>query len=629
MCGIAGFLPSRLTDDPPAILDRMAVSLNHRGPDRRNSWLSREVGLAHTRLRIIDLREEADQPMSDVSGRFHLVYNGEIYNYRELRQELGGRRERFRTESDTEVLLETYARHVEDAVHRLNGMFAFAIWDEREKCLFLARDRAGVKPLVYFHDGRFFAFASEIKALLCIPYVKERLRTSPKALALYFTYGFIPAPYTVYEHIFKLEPAHRAHVRSSGDRVELRIERYWSPVPTQTLPPQSTADLRDLFTDAVRIRLHADVPLGALLSGGIDSSLCVAAIAKERPVLTYTVGYEGQPFLDERPIAKDFAARHPNIAYHEILLRPQDILDTMDQTLNHLDEPFGDSSLLPQTAVSRALKEHVTVAISGDGGDEVFGGYDKYKASLLAENPLWRILRILGPFLPLLPEGKGSRLSDRIRQLRRLVSGMGKDRIDRQVDWEIGLDAASLRKILKGPVSEQAGLGRSLYGSLFEHSRMEDVLNRIMAVDYLLSLPNDMLFKVDQASMQFALEVRSPFLDYRLAEYAFAFPGRQKISLRRNKIMLREAFPEVISGPLARQPKRGFQAPVGEWFKGPLRKTLWDTLTDSSLSDTLNLGEVETLLRRHDQGRGYRDHELWILFVYARWEARRRLTGFG
>ncbi len=622
ICGITGPAPDRR-----ARVEGMVGLLAHRGPDDSRLWEGRDLTLGHTRLRILDLSPAGAQPMR--RGSLVLTFNGEIYNWRRLRAELEGRGAAFQSQCDTEVLLAMYEEFGIDMLPRLEGMFAFALWDGERGILHLVRDRYGVKPLLYSTKGEELVFASELRCFDQVPWVRS---LNKRALGAYLVTNYIPAPLTIWEEVQRLPPGCRLEVRP-GILPAAPI-RWFDPVRTVEkaagIQPETTArELRATMADAVDLRLQADVPVGVFLSGGIDSSI-VAALAAERQdkVTTLTVGYADAPQYDERVHAQLVADRL-STEHREILITTEEAQRAVVDVLDRLDEPFADDSLIPSYVLSRAARSEVTVILSGDGGDELFGGYTKYIGSRWATLPGGRMgPQLLAAATRYLPEGRATLLPNLVRMLRRFVGGASGDLLQRQRSW-VGMIDYELARRLAGvelpsddPVTEELAL------VLEATSGWSDDLRRVLMADVCYVLPHDMLEKVDRASMWNSLEVRSPFLDSRILPLAFCFPGRDHVGLWETKRVLRRLFRDVLPGETLRRRKRGFGIPLGEWVRGPLRYLLEERLDPLDVREVglLDPEAVARLTQEHLERKRDRSWELWNAIVLQSWGARHSWT---
>lgn len=612
MCGIAGLWSVPTSDDQEtaAWMRRMLHSLAHRGPDDEGLWLDEvhHVVLGHRRLSVLDVSAAGHQPMVSADGTCVVTFNGEIYNFRELREEL----ERFdgglRTGTDTEVLLRGYQRWGTSVVDRLVGMFAFALWDSKRGQLFLARDRAGEKPLYYAHDGRSFSFASELSALAKLPWVDDRLNR--RALSLYLQFQYVPAPESIYAGVRKLPPAHALVVRPEG----LRLWRYWDPSRLAGAPPlaldepEALERLEALLRRSVRGQMVADVPVGAFLSGGIDSSLVVSLMAEAggaRPVKTFTIGF-GAAGYDESPHA-EAVARHLGTEHTTHRLDPAVAIDLVPGIPAMYQEPFADSSALPTHLVSRVARRHVTVSLSGDGGDEGFGGYARYR-HLATVYPL---LRVLGPASALL------------RPVLRASPGRAA-----RAAWLLGKPAG---EVYRGLVSVfDASEVQSLAGEVAPFEAFErawstpcrTLRTRMMLTDLLTYLPEAILTKVDRAAMASSLETRAPLLDHRVLEFGLSLPDR----FVRDKYLLKQLAYKRVPRALLDRPKQGFGVPLEGWLRHELRELVQDTLAPAALARAgiVDPAVAERIVREHLAGTRSHSSRIWALLVLVLWSESRR-----
>jgi asparagine synthase (glutamine-hydrolysing) len=625
MCGIAGILSKSEQPVFKRELEAMAREIAHRGPDGQGIWQDRRVGLAHRRLAIIDLSTEANQPMLSAEGDLALVFNGEIYNFRELREQLEAKGFTFRTRSDTEVILAAWRAWGTDAIARLDGMFAIALWDQTNQQLLLARDRTGKKPLYVYEDAEKLLFASEIKSILTWPGVDRRM--NPEAIPQFLSHGYVPTPGTFYARIRKLEPA-TWEVHTPGQRFQRC--RYWDfPVG----PERQVRDVREieerlseLFFAAVKRRLVADVPLGAFLSGGVDSSLVVAAMAKltGKPIKTFSIGFEGHPEWDETPwaakVARQYATDHT-----EFKVRPESF-DLLDKLAWHYDEPFGDSSAIPTYIVSKLTREKVTVALTGDGGDELFAGYPRFAGAVASER-IPRPLRVLGGrILQQLPHGlEHNSFRERAR---RFGVQAARNLPDRLRGWISMFAHEELERLLRPELMRYGSeaLIAERYYSKFRLAAAADTLNQVLYVNASTYLLDDLNVKMDRASMAVGLEARSPFLDTALMDFVFTLPGSLKLRGLKTKAILKQALGHLLPPEILTRKKMGFGVPLGAWFRGSLRELLTSRLLDtgSPLHEYLRPETLAALVDQHLSGRRDLAHQFWCLLMLERWLRRER-----
>jgi asparagine synthase (glutamine-hydrolysing) len=613
MCGIAGFF---LREGPanPAVLREMCRLIQHRGPDDEGLHVDGGCAIGMRRLSIIDL-STGHQPISNEDGSVWVVFNGEIYNYQPLRAELIAKGHRFTTNSDTETLVHLYEQEGADGLSRLRGMFAFAIFDKRRRRLFLARDRFGKKPLYYAALPNGLFFASELKCLLAAEVPSD---IDDEALRLYFQFTYIPDPYSPFRAIRKLPGGSwLTYDLDAG----VRTGRYWSPpVPVAEPAPGFTVEdarrrVRDVFDESVRIRMIADVPLGAFLSGGIDSSSVVASMALQssEPVKTFSIGFEESEF-NELHYASLVAKKY-NTDHHEIIVRPESA-DLIPRLVRHFDEPFGDSSAIPTYIVSEFTARHVKVALSGDGGDELFAGYERFaSAGSIAgfgsiPRPARRLLSWAASQLPYSAYGKNylhmlSRDSALECYLEANFANYYMRRALLQPQWMLPADGAYLSRLLGD----------------FLLPRDADVLSQFLYFESSVNLPGDMLVKVDRMSMAASLEVRCPALDQDLAELAATIPHAWKMHHGRGKQIFVEAMADRLPPELLNRPKMGFGVPISTWFRGALRSFLWDHLMDQRFLSRNIVSPVflERMLHEHDTGRRANQQWLWSLLMLEVW----------
>ncbi len=624
MCGFAGeFVFSGAQRADAGAAEAMASHLAHRGPDQAGSWVSDDgrCALAVRRLAVID-PELSGQPMCSPDGPATVAFNGEIYNFRELRARLEREGASFRTRGDTEVLPALWLRRGEAMLEGLRGMFAFAIHDGRRGQLFCARDRLGQKPLWYATLTDRIVFASEAKALLAHPHVPAEI--DPAAVAFYLTLGYVPAPRSIWRGIRKLPPGHCMTAGAGGAAAP---RRYWRP-PQETAPvsPAEAADrVREAVTRAVESHLAADVPVGVLLSGGVDSSIVAAlacrAGAGAGAVKTFTAGFAEGGF-DERPFAAG-VARHLGTDHRERLIQPSDATALLDRLVAQYDEPFADSSALPTFLICRAAREHVTVALTGDGGDEAFAGYDRYRAMRLGQSmrPGKYLLTklaaaVVGPFAP---HDERSRLRRFLRFARAIdeVPAMQYFRYRRLFGPE------QLRSLLERDFASSAEVEapREWFCQLYEQGQFADEVAYAQQHDVQTYLPDDLLVKADIASMASSLELRAPLLDHEVVALGLSLPAGAKLERRGGKAALRRAFADLLPPEVFRRPKTGFAVPLDRWLREDLAGTLQRTLLDGPLvtRDWLRRPALEALIAEHLHRRADHRHRLWALLWLGRW----------
>jgi asparagine synthase (glutamine-hydrolysing) len=620
MCGICGKLNFDGQPVDETLIRRMEDVLFHRGPDGRGSYVEGSIGLGHRRLSIIDL-STGDQPMSNEDGSIWIVFNGEIYNFPELTRELQARGHRFKSRSDTEAIVHLYEEYGAGCVKKLRGMFAFALWDERERRLLLARDRAGKKPLFYRLTADSLAFASEIKAILQDPAVPRELDV--QAMHDYLTYQYVPPPATIFKGINKLPPAHTL----VWEKGQVRIERYWDLYYTPKLAiseEEAAQHLRELLREAVRMRLISDVPLGALLSGGIDSSFVVALMAElmDQPVQTFSIGFAEQDF-DELPYARIVAERFAT-DHHEFIVRP-DALEVLPELIWRFDEPFADSSALPTYYVSKITRQHVTVALNGDGGDESFAGYPRYLGFRIVR--LYQLLprplreRLIGGVLAALPTLTARPgfwyLLARLNEIS-LASEAGlyaQSVIFFNDNRKLALYSPALRDELQARDS----LDYILH--YFGDDQATEFVDQMLYSDVMTYLPGALLVKMDRMTMAHSLEGRSPFLDHELMEFAASLPADFKLRGRTLKYLLKQAGEGILPPEILHRAKQGFSVPLNYWFRGELRGFLQEVFAAPRLvaEGYFNGETLARFLREHLEGRADHSHRIWALLCLELW----------
>jgi asparagine synthase (glutamine-hydrolysing) len=623
MCGIAGIIAKNEQGEKWMDHIRAATaSLNSRGPDAQQFFLDAGVALGHCRLTIIDLSDAASQPMSDASSRYCIIYNGEIFNYKALRKVLEASGVAFHTNSDTEVLLQLYIAYGSEMLQQLNGFFAFAIYDSKEQSCFIARDRFGVKPLYYYSDDNCLLFASEIKALMQFPVHRNMDMVS---FYEYLQLNYIAAPNTIYTAVKKLLPGHYLQFKRNNITLHPYYNLNESSSSNVAVDYSSKQEeLWQLLEDAVRIRLVSDVPLGAFLSGGIDSSIVVGLAAKYTPHLkTFSIGYSDHAFFDETPYAKAVAA-HFKTDHTVFTLTRNDLFESVSGVLDYLDEPFADSSALPVYLLSALTRKEVKVALSGDGADELFGGYVKHNAEYRARHPRLPEVAVasLRPLLELIPKSRHTYFSNKMRQLDRFAEGLRLSDKERYWRWCCISNGMDARSIIKNLSLNDFDKFKEAKEELIRFIHAGKDLNNVLLNDVHLVLPNDMLNKVDSMSMAHGLEVRTPFLDYRVAELAFSIPSSYKTDQLRGKKIVRDAFRNFLPPALYHRPKHGFEIPLHRLLTHELHSSI-DQLLSPDFLRSQNIFEIKAvdLLRRQlfSSRPGDSAARVWALLVFQHW----------
>ena len=626
MCGVCGIVD--LSSSPPIgadELDAMCKTIEHRGPDGTRTMIRDSVAFGHTRLSVIDT-ETGWQPIANEDGSVFVILNGEIYNFQELRKELEAAGHRFSTASDTEVAVHLYEDDGPDFVKRLDGMFALAIWDEPNRRLVLARDRIGKKPLFYSERPTGIAFASEVKTLAESDRLAGRgsREIDPVALTSYLAYGYVAEPRSIFSGISKLPPAHTLVFDESG----LKIQRYWELKPetdSSITLEDAIAETRRLADRAVSSRLISDVPLGFFLSGGLDSSIVVgaAAQASSSKLKTFSIGFDEDTY-SELEYARTIANRFDTD--HEEFVVTADLIGDLDSIVHYADEPFADSSMVPMYYLSRQTRQHVTVALSGDGGDEVFGGYDRYIGLGLARKyhriPGFIRKGLIGPLTGLIPESPGKRSN--LRRVKRLTHPA----TDTAVQWYTGW--MQQFRTETHPAAFTPGFAEAVATSGGWHDHMSAAFASLDApetarsagrVDTTTYLPGDLMVKADRMSMAHGLEVRSPFLDHHLVEFAATIPGEYSITGRSGKQVLKHAYADLIPGEISRRPKAGFTVPVAEWINGPLRDSTRNLLLapDAEVAKVIRPEYIARMVEQHATRRYNHAVRIWNLICLETW----------
>ena len=612
MCGIAGYL-SRVRL-PAHALERMTERLRHRGPDAGDYYRDGAMALGHRRLSVIDI-EGSPQPMTTPDGEVTCVFNGEIYNFADLRRSLAARGHAFRTNGDTEVLLYAWREHGERMLEHLQGMFAFAIWDKRAQRLFLARDHLGVKPLYYHWDGAALIFGSELKALIEHPAVRREIDLD--ALGLYLESQYIPSPKTIYRSVRKLEPGHALTLQGGV----LSVRQYWRPDYSAKFDfgeAEALGRLEAELRRSVQSMLVSDVPLGSFLSGGIDSSLVSALMADivKRPIDTFTLGFRGDTAQSEHAHAAR-VSRHIGATHHVLMLDQGDMLDALAQWTEAFDEPFADPAALPTMMLAKLTRQHVTVVLTGEGADEVFAGYANYATRVREE----RISSILG--------ARVSPLRYLVRALPararkdRLLRAIGEPRSRRYVTIPMVFDSA----LHPGLLSDRFLAARETHMAdyaerFFDECNSAEYIEKLMYIDARLWLPDDLLTKVDRATMAYSLEARVPYLDHRFFEFCARLDPALKQRGRTGKYLLKKLAEKLLPSEIVHRPKQGFFPPLTEWFAGRLKAEAEAALSSLRRRGLFRGDALQSVMGEHYSGRRNHSNRLWALFVLEKWFAR-------
>ena len=636
MCGIVGIISSDQKE-----LSKIASAtrtLSNRGPDNRSTSKFDNLSLGHARLSIIDTSKAANQPFTDASERYTIIFNGEIYNYKELREELITDQVHFNTNSDTEVLLQLYIKHGKDCLEKLNGFFAFAVFDKKENSLFIARDRMGIKPLLYYFDGEQFIFSSELKAILTFNIQKEIDKIS---LFNFLQFNYIPSSNSILENVKKLQPGHFIFIPNINKLPETIQEEVYYEIPYNTETSIQTSAfnydksqemLRNLLDDAVQKRLVADVPVGTFLSGGVDSSIISLLAKQHQPDLqTFSIGYKDEPFFDEthyaNAVAKKIGSKH-----HVFSLSNDDLYENLNDILDYIDEPFADSSAIAVYILSKHTKKHVTVALSGDGADEMFSGYNKHMAEYKSRNPglaesavkmgylLWRNL----------PKSRNSKITNINRQLYKFSLGAKLPHKARYWKWAGILNEERANYLLKEELifnpqrlSDTAFEYKKRKDELLQYIRKDGNINDVLYTDMKMVLPNDMLRKVDAMSMANSLEIRTPFLDHRLVNFAFTLPAAFKINANMKKKILQDTFRNELPEEIYNRPKHGFEVPLLNWFRNELQSKIEDDLLSDEFIEEQGIFNVAATraLKQQLLSNNPEDVQatIWALIVFNSW----------
>ncbi|HEY0050976.1 MAG TPA: asparagine synthase (glutamine-hydrolyzing) [Pyrinomonadaceae bacterium] len=621
MCGIVGIVNQISRPVEREILEKMNRAIRHRGPDEDGFYLNENVGLAMRRLSIIDLAG-GQQPIHNPSKTAWIVFNGEIYNFQELRAELEKRGHRFYTNSDTEIILHLYDEHGADCVTHLRGMFAFAIWDEREKSLFLARDRVGKKPVLYSHQPNGdLIFGSEFQALLQHPDVDREV--DYEAIHQYLTFSCVPAPLTAFRQIRKLEPGHWLRWKNG----EIKTERYWTPdfsAKIKISEQDAVEETLRILREATKMRLISEVPLGAFLSGGVDSSTVVALMAEasEKPVKTFSIGFEEQDFSELKYARR--VAEHIGAEHHEFIVKP-DAIEVLPTLVEHYGEPFADSSAIPTFYVSKETRKHVTVALNGDGGDETFAGYERYFAIQLAEKykRIPSILRksVIEPAAAFLPTSMGQH--SRVKSAKNFLAVSSMPKSSLYLRWMSAINEDLKAELYSENFKQKTSNDStaSVLQSWFARANGSGAIDAMLLTDTMTYLPNDLLVKVDIASMANSLEARSPFLDHKVIEFAASLPEKIKVRGTETKYLLKKAASRVVPPEVLYRRKMGFGIPVGYWLRNEMKDFMFEILlSEKSFNRGLFKPEIiKKLVAQHVAEKQNHTYPLWTLLMLELW----------
>lgn len=625
MCGIVGFAYNGNRHVEREILEKMNGAIFHRGPDEDGFFLKENVGLAMRRLAIIDL-SGGQQPIFNQDKTKAIVFNGEIYNFQELRADLDRKGHQFYTNSDTEVIIHLYDEYGVDCVQHLRGMFAFAIWDEVEKSLFIARDRVGKKPLLYsYQSNGDLIFGSEFSALLKHPSVSREVDN--EAIHHYLSYLCVPAPLTAFKQIRKLEPGHWL-IWKNG---EIKTNRYWLPDfhnKIKISEEEAEEETLRLLREATKMRMIAEVPLGAFLSGGVDSSTIVGLMSEfsDKPVKTFSIGFEEEDYSELKYAKK--VAEHIGAEHHEFIVKPNAI-EILPLLVEHYGEPYADSSSIPTYYVSRETRKHVTVALNGDGGDESFAGYERYLAMRLSEkyHKIPAVLRkgVIENAVNLLPASATKRRS-KVKDIKRFVKAASLPKVERYLSLVNAIDKSAKENLYTEDFRNQvSGTDSAKFlKEWFDRSNGSGIVDATMFTDQMTYLPNDLLVKVDIASMANSLEARSPLLDHKVIEFAASLPESIKLKGAENKSLLKKIGARLVPREVLYRKKMGFGVPIANWLRGELKDFLRDNLLSQKFASRgiLKQNEVEKMINEHLSGEKDNYNQLWTILMLELWFQR-------
>lgn len=635
MCGIVGIISKN--KEQLAQIDNATQALIRRGPDNQSVVRFKNLALGHARLSIIDVSENANQPFNDKSKRFTIIFNGEIYNYLDLREELINEGLEFRTNSDTEVLLNLYIKYGEKCLEKLNGFFAFSVYDKKDNSLFIARDRIGIKPLLYYFDGTDFIFASELKAIFKFKINKEIDQVS---LFNYLQFNYIPTHKSILTKVQKLKPGYFIKINSINDIESIEEQNYYD-IPfneKETIVKnafnydKSKEMLRNLLDEAVQKRLIADVPVGTFLSGGVDSSIISLLAKKHKADLqTFSIGYKDEPFFDETNYANS-VAKKIGTKHHVFSLSNNDLYENLNDILDYIDEPFADSSAIAVYLLSKETKKHVTVALSGDGADEMFSGYNKHMADFKARYPGIKesLVKSAYPIFKRLPKSRNSKLTNLNRQLHKFSLGANLTNKERYWKWASLISEEKANYLLKEELifnpqrlSDTAFDFKKRKDELLRFIRKEGDLNDVLYTDMQMVLANDMLKKVDSMSMANSLEVRTPFLDHKVVNFAFNLPRAFKINADMKKKILQDAFKDELPTEVYNRSKHGFEVPLLGWFKNELKDKIENDLLSNELIEEQGIFNPSAIKELKEQLYSNNPEDapatIWALIVFNSW----------
>ncbi len=625
MCGITGIFAFNLVGKFNMInVTAATMALEKRGPDFQDIYTDAWVGLGHRRLSIIDTSDAGNQPMWDEESRYAIIYNGEIFNFRELRSKLQAKGITFRSDSDTEVLLKLFIQDKEKCLDQLNGFFSFCIYDKAEQTFFLARDRYGIKPLLYLFDEDKFIFASEMKAMLSYGLEKT---IDFASLHTYLQLNYIPGPHTIFKEVKKLQPGHYLRVSRGKQEIECYYDIPYNKSTKELISYDKAKEkFKTLLEEAVMKRLVADVPLGSFLSGGLDSSIVAGLASKHKPDLqTFSIGFKDEPFFDETSYAR-LVAKHFNTSHTVFSLTNDDLYSHVHSILDYTDEPFADSSVIAVYILSKETRKHATVALSGDGADELLAGYNKHEAIHRILNPGIRenFIGSLGGLWKMLPHSRNNALFNAFRQMSRFAESMKLNHKDRY--WLLAGFASEKESLQLLSPSSLNQLDQQFYierKDALLNTLDSGSINDVLLTDTKLVLPNDMLTKVDLMSMANSLEVRVPFLDYELVNFIFSLPGDYKINSSIRKRIAQDAFREMLPAKLYNRPKKGFEVPLLKWLRREMRSLITDDLLSKSFVEAQGIFNYESLAKLKRQlfsnNPGDVHARIWGLIVFQWW----------